>query len=136
MVLLRFIDELVEAYRLDPEQVYLMGFSQGASLGLRLALTRPDKLAGVAAISGMLLPELLPPAVPPEALEGLPVFLTHGTADPVVPSHRPHAGRDSLANLPVALTYREYLMGHELGDESVRDAAAWLKERLDERGVP
>ena len=82
--LLRFIDELVERYGLDPARVYVMGFSQGAIMGFSLALSRPDKLAGLVAHSGRILPEIRPLIAPPEALRGLPVFVLHGTADAVV----------------------------------------------------
>ncbi len=40
--------------------------------------------------------------------------------------------RDALAALPVALTYREYSMGHHVTPESLRDIAAWLRDQLDE----
>ncbi len=130
-VLLRFIDELLEAYRLDPRRVYLMGFSQGAIMNLSLALTRPDKLAGVVAMSGRILPEILPSMAPPDAMTGLPILVVHGTADPVLPIHYGRAARDHLSSLPVALTYREYPMGHQVTEESLRDATTWLKQRLD-----
>jgi phospholipase/carboxylesterase len=131
--LLRFIDELAEAYGLDPGRVYVMGFSQGAIMGFSLALTRPDKLAGLVAHSGRILPEIRPLIAPPEALRGLPVLVLHGTADGVLPVHHGRASRDLLSALPVRLTYKEYPIGHEISAESLGDAAAWLGERLDER---
>jgi len=131
LALLRFIDELVETYGLDPARVYVMGFSQGAIMGFSLALTRPDKLAGLVAHSGRILPEIRPLIAPPEALRGLPVFVLHGTADAVLPIHHARASRELLSTLPVALTYREYPIGHQISAESLSDAAAWLSERLD-----
>jgi len=131
LALLRFIDELVETYGLNPERVYVMGFSQGAIMGFSLALTRPDKLAGLVAHSGRILPEIRPLIAPPEALRGLPVFVLHGTADAVLPIHHARASRELLSTLPVALTYREYPIGHQISAESLSDAAAWLSERLD-----
>ena len=131
VTLLRFIDELIAAYGIDPKRVYLLGFSQGAIMSLSLALTRPDKMAGVVAMSGRILPEVLPLVDAPAALAGLPIFVVHGTADPVLPIHYGRASRDRLAGLPVALTYREYPMGHQVTMESLQDVAAWLRERLD-----
>ena len=128
--LLRVIDELVAAYEVDPRRVYLMGFSQGAIMSLSVALTRPDKVAGVAAMSGRLLPEVRPLIAAPEELEGLPILLVHGTADQVLPIQYGREARDQLAQLPVALTYREYPMGHYVSPESLRDVTAWLEERL------
>ena len=122
---------LVTAYQLDPKQVYLMGFSQSAIISASVALTRPDKLAGVVAMSGRILPEVLALQAKPEALKDLPVMVVHGTADPVIPIRNGRSSRDLLSKLPVALTYREYCMGHSVSEESLRDIAAWLKEQLD-----
>lgn len=133
LLLLKFLDELVDAYDLDLKGVYLMGFSQGAIMSLSLVLTRPDRLAGVVAMSGRILPEVLPLMAPPEALANLPIYVAHGTADPVLPIHHGRESRDRLAKLPVSLTYREYPMGHEVTEESLADIAAWLKDRLDVR---
>jgi phospholipase/carboxylesterase len=130
-ILLRFIDELIEAYHIDPKRVYLMGFSQGAIMGLSIALTRPDKVAGIVVMSGRLLPEIRSMIADPTALTGFQIFMVHGRADPIVPIAQARATRDELAQLPVALTYREYAMGHQVTVESMKDVVAWLKARLD-----
>ena len=129
--LIRFIGELAGAYGTDPRQVYLMGFSQGAIMSLSVLLTRPDLLAGVVAMSGRILPEVLPKLAPPEALRGIPVMVVHGVADPILPIHHGRAIRDRLSTLPVDLTYREYMMGHQVTEESLADIAGWLRTRLD-----
>lgn len=129
--LVGFIDEAIETYRLDPSRVYLMGFSQGAIMSLSVALTRPEKVAGIVAMSGRILPEIAPMIAPPEALRGLPIFVAHGTEDQVLPVHHGRAARDLLQRLPLALTYREYAMGHQVTEESLTEIAAWLGERLD-----
>jgi phospholipase/carboxylesterase len=133
--IIRFIGEAVEAYGADGARVFLMGFSQGAIMSLSVALTEPALVAGVAAMSGRLLPEVLPLLAPPEALRGLPILLQHGTADQVLPIHHGRTARDRLAALPLDLTYREYAMGHQVSEESLADAAAWLRERLARPGA-
>jgi phospholipase/carboxylesterase len=129
--LLHFIDELVEAYALNSKRVYLMGFSQGAIMAFSLALTQPNKVAGVVAMSGRILPEVLPQMDEPKALTGLPIFMTHGTADTVLPIHHGRNSRDFLETLPVTLTYREYPMGHQVSQESLKDIDVWLAKQLD-----
>jgi phospholipase/carboxylesterase len=128
--IIRFIGEAVEAYGADRRRVFLMGFSQGAIMSLSVALTEPAGVAGVVAMSGRLLPEVLPLVAAPEALRGLRILLQHGTADQVLPIHHGRSARDHLAALPVDLTYREYAMGHQVSDESLADAAAWLRAQL------
>jgi phospholipase/carboxylesterase len=132
LALVRFIDEATAAYGTDPARTYLLGFSQGAIMSVSLALTHPEKLAGVAAMSGRVLPEVLPKMAPAERMRGLPILVVHGTEDPILPIHHGRAIRDRLSALPVTLTYREYTMGHYVSDESLADVATWLQQRLDE----
>ncbi|HET6781639.1 MAG TPA: carboxylesterase, partial [bacterium] len=130
--LLTFIGETVERYGVDSSRLYLMGFSQGAIMSLGVALTSPEKVAGIVAMSGRVLPEITPLIAPPEVLAGLPIFVAHGTEDQVLPIHHGRAARDLLERLPVALTYREYPIGHHVAEESLADITAWLAERLNE----
>lgn len=132
-LLLNFLDEVVEAYGLDPQKVYLMGFSQGAIMSMSLTLTEPEKLAGVVAMSGRTLPEVVPKIAPPEKLKGLPIFVVHGTADQVLPINYGRDTRDILSRLPADLTYREYPMAHHVSAESLADIAGWLKDGLDSK---
>ena len=39
LLVLKFVDEVVEAYGADPKRVYLMGFSQGCIMSLASSLT-------------------------------------------------------------------------------------------------
>src|SRR5215212_5224819 len=118
-LILRFMDELIEAYGVDPNRTYLVGFSQGAIMGLSVALTHPAKVAGMAAMSGRFPDAIRPQIAPPEELEGLPILLQHGTEDPVLPIQYGRAARETLDHLPVRLDYREYLMGHHVTQESL-----------------
>ncbi|MBI3651986.1 MAG: alpha/beta fold hydrolase [Acidobacteria bacterium] len=131
LILLAFLDYLLEVYNADPQRVYLAGFSQGAMMSLHLAVTHPEKVAGVLAMSGRVLPEVLPKMAAPEAVAALPIFVSHGIYDDVLPIENGRATRAILENLPVALTYKEYPMAHEISLESLRDATAWLKQELD-----
>jgi phospholipase/carboxylesterase len=131
-----FIDELVEAYSADEGCVYLAGFSQGAMMSLALMLTRPEKIAGVAAMSGRVPAQVLGHTPDLEKLAGMQVIVTHGVYDPVLPIEHGRAARKYLESLPVELTYREYPMAHEVSMESLRDVSAWLRKSLDARCAP
>lgn len=133
-LLLIFIGELVEEYGLDPRRVYLMGFSQGAIMSLTLGLTEPHQVAGIVAMSGRLLSEVLPQIAPTESLAGLPFLVVHGTEDPVLPVHFGRAIQRQMDALPVTLDYREYPMGHQVSEESLSDIADWLRDQLDGGG--
>ena len=126
-----FVDGLVELYGADARRVYLAGFSQGAMMSLALLLTRPEKLAGVVAMSGRLPVQALDREPDREALTGKPVLVTHGLYDMMIPVEQGRAARDYLETLPIELTYREYPMAHEVSAESLRDVTGWLTEALD-----
>src|SRR5438034_8443226 len=129
--LITFIDEVVKAYGADAQQVYLMGFSQGAIMSASVALTRPDLVAGAVLMSGRILPQIEPLIAAPEKLQDLPILVVHGTADAVLPISHGRASHKRLSALPVDLLYREYPMGHEVSRESLADVVAWLSARLD-----
>jgi len=129
-----FIEELIETYETDERRTYLAGFSQGAMMSLALMLTRPERLAGVAAMSGRLPRQVIADAPDRDALEGMPVIITHGLYDPVLPVENARDAREYLERLPVELTYREYPMGHEVSMESLRDVNDWLTRALERRG--
>jgi phospholipase/carboxylesterase len=127
----KFLGEIVKAYDCDPNAVYLMGFSQGAMMSLAVALTFPGSAAGVVAMSGRVLPQLLQLVPDKDALTGLPIFVSHGARDTLIPISSGREARAKLSELPVELTYREYEMGHEISYDSLKDIAEWLKERLN-----
>ena len=127
----KFINELIETYHVNPHEVYLMGFSQGAMMSLAVVLTYPGTAAGVVAMSGRLLPQILEQIPDRDALIGLPIFVAHGTRDPLLPVETGRDTRKILADLAVDLTYREYQMGHEVTAESLDDITGWLTDRLD-----
>lgn len=130
--IVRFLGEATAAYNLDVARVFLMGFSQGAIMSLFVALTQPQVVAGIVPMSGRLLPEALAQKAPDDALAALPVFAVHGTHDTVLPIGEGRTIRDELSRLPVALSYREYDMAHEVSAQSLADIASWLTARLDD----
>ena len=129
--LLHFLDEVTDSYNVDPDRVYIMGFSQGCIMSVSAALTEPIRFAGVVGMSGRLLPDILDKAAPHEDLRGLPILIVHGTDDSVLSIEYGRAIRDALEKLPVSLTYREYPMGHHVSNESLGDIERWLSARLD-----
>jgi phospholipase/carboxylesterase len=132
--LITFLNEAVTTYGADPEQVYLMGFSQGAIMSASVALTQPELVAGVVMMSGRILPEIRPLIASKEELAGLPFIVVHGTADTVLPITYGRASRELLSSLPVELTYHEYPMGHEVSQESLNAVTTWLSEQLNKDG--
>lgn len=134
-ILRRFLDELIAAYPIDINAIYPMGFSQGAMMGLDLALREPERVAGVVAMSGRIMPSSLETIAEADRLIGLPVFVAHGTEDSILPISHGRDTRERLGKLPVSLTYREYEMGHTISEDSLRDVADWLKMQLGQHTI-
>ncbi len=130
--IIQFVTEATDFYGANPQQVYLMGFSQGAIMSASVMLTNPGILAGVVAMSGRILPEVQPIMVPEKELQDFPVFVVHGTRDQVIPIQNGRASNELLSDLPVNLVYKEYDMGHEISNDSLSDILAWLGKLLDE----
>lgn len=128
--LVSFIDEVREEYPVDPDRLYLMGFSQGCIMSIGAALASPKSVAGVVGMSGRMLPSFRTARASDEDLKGLPIIAVHGVQDQVIPVADGRDMRDFLKALPVDLTWHEYEMGHYVTPESLRDINAWLRSRL------
>ena len=113
----------------DPACTILLGFSQGASISVAVALKEPTRFAAVAALSGRCVPEMVPEN--PAELEGLPVFMTHGEFDQVIPIAQGRQSHEMLLQLPLDLTYTEYAMGHEINQACLDDVRSWLTHQID-----
>jgi phospholipase/carboxylesterase len=125
-----FLEAALAHYPVDRRKLVLVGFSQGGSMAYDLALRDPARFAGLAALSSWLPPALAEtlPSLPEHA--NLPVLVQHGTEDPMLDVARARESRQALTKLGVALSYREYEMGHEIRPESLRDLVRWLEERV------
>ncbi|MBI2504966.1 MAG: dienelactone hydrolase family protein [Candidatus Latescibacteria bacterium] len=124
-----WLEALVAAPGVDRGQVFLLGFSQGAGMALGAALHRPELVAGVAFISGLVVPQMIP-AGDLEKLRALSVLMVHGRHDPLIPIQQGRASRALLEQLPLCLRYREYEMGHEINAECLEEVRGWLQEGL------
>lgn len=118
-----------ERYPLDPERVILLGFSQGGAMAYEWALSEPEAIRGLVALSTWL-PEPLASAVGTKpAQKDLPVLVLHGTEDPMVSVDMARASRERLRELGVQLMYRELEMGHEVSREALQVIVRWLEDK-------
>ena len=123
------VQTLCSQWAVAAENLYLLGFSQGAGLALSAALELPQRLGGVAFLSGLFLREALPQK-DLEHLQDLPVLMTHGRHDQTIPLADGQATRELISTLPLKLEYREYDMAHEINAACLEDLRTWFQERL------
>ncbi|MEL6912941.1 MAG: alpha/beta fold hydrolase [Pseudomonadota bacterium] len=124
-----FLDALMVDRDLLPEQVALLGFSQGAMMALHVAPRREDPVAAVVGISGRLLePELLVD----EAVSRMPVLLVHGDQDDVVPPQSLPMAAEGLQKASFKDVYAHIMKGtaHGIAPDGLSVALAFLRERL------
>jgi len=113
------------------QDIVLAGFSQGGAIALQTGLRHPQKLAGVMALSAYLplAESLLQEAAP--ANKTTPVFMAHGTYDPVVPLMMGAGSMTLLTGLGYAVEWRQYPMPHSVCPEEIQDIGAWLRRVLN-----
>ncbi|MGM9484624.1 alpha/beta hydrolase [Roseateles sp. NT4] len=129
----RQIAELIDAERqrgIPAGRIVLMGFSQGCAMALMTALRYPERLGGVAGLSGYVPLAATTAAERSSANAGLPVFLAHGTQDPVVAPVRGTTSRDALQALGYVVEWHDYPMPHSVCMEEIEDLNAWLLKHL------
>lgn len=107
--------------------IVLAGFSQGCAMTLHTGLRLKEKLAGLIGLSGYLPLASTAEAERHPANADTPIFLAHGTYDPVVNLARAEATRDFLQTHGYDVTWRTYAMPHSVCAEEIRDIAAFLK---------
>ncbi|SDH23808.1 phospholipase/carboxylesterase [Flavobacterium omnivorum] len=121
-----FIDELIQTYPIDPEKVTLIGFSQGSILSYAVALSYPEKVQKVVAMSGYLNLEIVSDDYLKNNFNNLKIFASHGTSDQVIPVAWAKKTPVILENLGIDITYKEYPIGHGVAPQNFYDFKSWL----------
>jgi phospholipase/carboxylesterase len=115
---------------IPPERIVLAGFSQGCAMALHTALRFPHRLAGVVALSGYL------PLAERLAIEhhlanaDTPIFMAHGTMDPVVVLARAEESHRVLTELGHMVQWHTYPMQHGVHPQEIQDISEFLQTVL------
>jgi phospholipase/carboxylesterase len=111
-------------------RIVLAGFSQGCAITLGAGLRFPQRLAGLAGLSGYMPLAASTAAERHHANALTPVFLAHGQRDGVVTMARGAAGRDLLQSLGQPVQWQDYPMEHSVCMEEVQALNRWLLDVL------
>ena len=122
----RLIGELPRRHGADLARTYLMGFSQGVAVGFSLALGRPGLIGGLAGLAGAL-SHSFEPRLTERPLKGLPVFLSNGTEDPLVPIAEARLSEARLRAAGARVTYVEEAVGHKVGRRGMQALREWWR---------
>ena len=124
-----FIDELITNYSIDPNNVTLIGFSQGSILSYAVALSYPEKTQRVVAMSGYLNLDIVTENYKNNNFSNLKIFASHGTVDQVIPIEWARKAKPILEHLGIECVYKEYPIGHGISPQNFYDFKNWLLEK-------
>ena len=130
---IQLVEELLAREKergVQAQHIVLAGFSQGCAMALLTGLRHAERLAGIVGMSGYLPLRDQTEAERSATNRDLPIFLAHGTQDPMIDIARARSSRDALTALGHPLTWREYPMAHSVCAEEVADINAWLLQAL------
>ena len=112
---------------IQPEHIFLAGFSQGAAMSLFTGLRYPKPLAGIIALSGYLpLPEKIKTERSSQN-QTVPIFMAHGTCDTIVPIQLPQYSKQCLESLGYKIHWHTYAMDHSVCAEEIQAIGRFLR---------
>ncbi len=128
--IIQFMDEVLEEYPVDPDNVTLIGFSQGSILSFAVALSYPERIKNVIGLSGYINENILKEGYQNNDFSNLSVYSSHGTADQVIPVAWARKTKPFLDSLGIENTFSEFPVGHGVAPQNFRELKQWLEEHL------
>ncbi|MCW4456504.1 alpha/beta hydrolase [Flavobacterium sp. MXW15] len=122
--------EREQARGVPAQRILLAGFSQGGAITLATGIGREQPLAGLIALSTYLPDAANAAATLASAATAQPVFMAHGSGDPVIPVQIGEHSAQLLQGLGFALEWHRYPMAHQVCAEEIRDLGDWLERRF------
>ncbi len=126
----QFIDEAVDAYPVNKANVNLLGFSQGSILSYAVALTYPEKVKNIVALSGYVNHDILPKDLKTPNYSHLDFYCSHGSVDQVIPVDWARQTPTFLKSLNIKHQYSEFPVGHGVAPQNFYEFKAWLAARI------
>ncbi len=109
---------------IDVGKIVLAGFSQGGAIAIHTALLTEHKVAGLMALSTyMAIPDAAENA---PCRKDLPIFMAHGSYDPVLPMQLGRDSTDKLLESGYSIEWHEYPMEHAVCPQEIVDIGVWL----------
>ena len=125
----KFIDEAIAEYPVDKNNVTLLGFSQGTILSYAVALTYPEKVKNIVALSGYINKDILPKDMDKKDYSHLDFYCSHGSVDQVIPVAWARQIAPFLNTLKIKHKYSEFPVGHGVAPQNFFEFKDWLSTR-------
>ena len=124
-----FITQAVQEFNLDEQQLYVVGFNQGAAMAQSLAMVMGNALRGTAALSGYL-PEFAALEYSKKSMDASKMFISHGEYDYDFPFEWAEHAVRFFNDYGTKVTFKSYPVGHGVSPENLQDLIAFLAEDL------
>lgn len=124
-----FIEEACLTYGLDTENITLLGFSQGTILSYAVALSYPEKIKNVVALSGYINEGILKEGYREKSHNQLRIYASHGQVDQVIPPEWAQRAPEFLKKLGIAHVYEEFPVGHGVAPQNFHSFKKWLADK-------
>lgn len=121
------IDEIIEKYPVDPQNITLLGFSQGTILSFAVALSYPEKVQRVIGLSGYINQGILKENFRKNDFKNFKVYSSHGSVDQVIPVAWARKTPAFLKSLGIPCTFSEFPVGHGVAPQNFYEFKNWLE---------
>ncbi|MCM4157438.1 alpha/beta fold hydrolase [Gramella sp. AN32] len=125
-----FISEVKQHYPVDPDNLTLLGFSQGTILSYAVALSYPEIVKNVVALSGYINQDILKEDFENNDFTKLSFYCSHGSQDQVIPLAWARKSKPFLDALNIENKYSEFPVGHGVAPQNLLEIIQWLKEKI------
>jgi phospholipase/carboxylesterase len=122
----QFIDEACEMYPVDRKNVTLLGFSQGTILSYAVALTYPEKVNNVIALSGYINEDIINADFDKKDYSHLNIYSSHGSLDQVIPVDWARKASQYLNKHNIKYVYSEFPVSHGVAPQNFYEFRNWL----------
>lgn len=125
-----FMDEACTTYGLDKENVNLLGFSQGTILSYAVALSYPEKVKNIIALSGYINEKILKDSYQKNNFKNLNFYCSHGEVDQVIPVEWARKAPKLLQYLDIEHIYEEFPAGHGVAPQNFHSLQKWISAKV------
>jgi phospholipase/carboxylesterase len=125
-----FIDYACAKYPVNKDNITLLGFSQGTILCYAVALTYPEKVKQVIALSGYINENIIPKDLTKKDYSNLSFYCSHGNVDQVLPVEWARKAPLYLNTLHIKNQYSEFPVGHGVAPQNFYEFRKWLIDKI------
>ena len=125
-LIMKFLDELIEKYSIESNNISLLGFSQGTILSYALGLNFPERFKKIIGFSGYIDESMVFTNTNNLDYSNLNLYISHGTQDPVIPVDWARKSIEILKKEKINHNYREFNSGHTISPDNFYDFKSWF----------